>query len=188
LKRKNKVCPVELSGTLDIGLRKLFHNPSKMLGAHVKTGMSVLDLGCGPGFFTIELARMVGGLGKVIAADLQEGMLEKIKRKTLNSNAQKIIELHKCQDDKIGVSNKVDFILVFYMLHEVPDQFKLMQELKTLLKPEGIIYISEPKFHVSKNEFSKSQSLMKKAGFEIIDEPKVAFSRTVVLKNKNAGA
>ncbi len=183
MKRKNRVCPVELSGALDFRLRKIFHNPAKLLGAYVKSGMTVLDFGCGPGFFSIELAKIVGSSGKIIAADLQEGMLNKLEKKIHNAGLSGIIEQHKCEEATIGLSARVDFILVFYMLHEVPDQLKLLRELKALLKPEGVIYISEPKFHVSKKEFAESMEFMKRAGFSIIDEPAVAFSRTIVAKN-----
>ena len=72
---KSKVCSVESAGALDIQLRKLIQNPGKILKPFIKEGMTVMDLGCGPGFFTIEMARMVGKNGNVTAVDLQEGML-----------------------------------------------------------------------------------------------------------------
>ena len=40
-----------------------------------------MTLGCGPGFFTVEIAKMLNGSGKVIAADIQDGMLEKLNKK-----------------------------------------------------------------------------------------------------------
>ena len=72
---KNRVCPVTLAGGLDNTIRKWLQNPRKILGPYIKEGMIVLDVGCGPGFFSIELAQMVGNSGRVVAADLQEGML-----------------------------------------------------------------------------------------------------------------
>jgi hypothetical protein len=45
---KHRICPVERAGALGIFSRKLLQNPRKILGPHVKDGMTVLDLGCGP--------------------------------------------------------------------------------------------------------------------------------------------
>jgi len=79
---KNKrVCPVEHAGSLDNIFRKWLHNPDKLLKNYVKDGITALDVGCGPGLFSIEMAAMVGKNGRVIAADLQEGMLKKLKNK-----------------------------------------------------------------------------------------------------------
>ncbi len=178
---KNRVCPVEHAGALDSGLRKILHNPRKILKPYISEGMKVLDLGCGPGFFSIEIARLVGGSGKVIAADLQEAMLEIVKEKIKNSDLKNIIELHKTGKDRIGLSEKVDFILLFYILHEVPDKDALFQEIKTLLKPGGKVLIIEPKFRVSKIDFSNSIAIIKNNGFDIIRRPKVFLSRSIVV-------
>ena len=80
-KINERVCPVALSGSLDNSIRRWLQNPRKILGPYIKEGMTVLDVGCGPGFFTIEMARMVGKSGRAIAADMQEGMLQKVKEK-----------------------------------------------------------------------------------------------------------
>ncbi len=74
----NLVCPSEIAGILDNRIRRIFQEPEKILGPYVKKGMTVVDLGCGPGYFSISLATMVGNSGKVIAADLQERMLKKV--------------------------------------------------------------------------------------------------------------
>ncbi len=183
-KERNKVCGVERAGALDIRIRKLIHNPQKMLKPYIEEGMSVLDVGCGPGFFTMEMATMVGKTGKVTAADLQEGMLEIVKKKIMHSGLQNTIDLHKCPDDKIGLSKEFDFILIFYMLHEVPNQSAFLKEIHTLLKQDGKALIVEPRFHVSKKEFFYSMELLKNIGFGIVDEPKIGFSRSVLIERK----
>jgi ubiquinone/menaquinone biosynthesis C-methylase UbiE len=178
---RSKVCRVERAGALDGSLRKLFHNPRKIMEPFIKEGMTVFDLGCGPGFFTIEIAKIVGPAGKVVAADLQEGMLEIVKRKIENTSLQNIIELHKCQSDKIALSEKADFILIFYMLHEVPDQAAFLKEVHSLLKPNGKALIVEPKFHVTKDDFRKYREILKQIGFGIVEGPDVFFSRSVLI-------
>ena len=72
-------------------------------------------------------------------------------------------------------------ILAFYMVHEVPDQSHLFEELESILKPNGLILIIEPKFHVSKNSFEDMIKRIKSRGFVVIDNPKVFLSRTVLL-------
>ena len=79
--RKNRICPIERASSLDTKVRRCFQNPWKILSPYISEGMTVLDFGCGPGYFTIDMAQMVGKTGRVIAADLQEGMLQKLKDK-----------------------------------------------------------------------------------------------------------
>jgi ubiquinone/menaquinone biosynthesis C-methylase UbiE len=178
-----RICPVELAGGLDNSIRRLLQNPQKLLRPYIREGMTVLDLGCGPGFFSVEIAKMLNDSGKVIAADLQQGMLEKINKKIKGTELEQRIKIHKCEDIKIGVTENVDFVLVFYMIHEVPNQDNLLRELKSILKPDGKIFIIEPKFHVSKKSFEEMINRIKDIGFEIIDRPKVFFSRTVLFTN-----
>jgi ubiquinone/menaquinone biosynthesis C-methylase UbiE len=179
--RHTRVCPAEFSGSLDNSLRKFFQNPVKILKPYIEKGMTVLDLGCGPGFFSVEIAKMVTETGKVIAADLQEKMLEKLGRKIKGTETEKIIELHKCDEDKTGVTEKADLILAFWMIHEVPDKQKLFIELKSLLKPSGKLFIIEPIFHVSGSEFDEMLNILKNTGFEVTERPKVSVSRAVLL-------
>ena len=181
---KNKrVCPVKIAGGLDNRIRKILQNPEKILKNRIEEGMIVLDLGCGPGFFSVEMAKMVGKSGEIIAVDLQEGMLSILKNKIQGTEIENRIKLHKCQEDIIGISEKVDFVLAFYMFHEVPNQKKLLEEIKSILKPNGNILIVEPKlFHVSKQAFEKTIKKAEEIGFKIADRPKVVLSRAVVLR------
>ncbi len=181
---RTRVCSIERAGALDVRMRKLIHSPQKMLKPYIREGMSALDLGCGPGFFTMDMAKMVGKTGKVTAADLQEGMLEIVRKKVNQAGLQNTIDLHKCQNDRIALNQEFDFILIFYMLHEVPDQTAFLKEILALLKKNGKALITEPKFHVTKKEFRLSVELLKKIGFEIIDEPDIFFSRSVLIKKK----
>ncbi|MBN2330487.1 MAG: class I SAM-dependent methyltransferase [Candidatus Aenigmarchaeota archaeon] len=181
--RKNRVCPVERAGSLDSRIRKLYQNPEKMLRKYVRSGMTVLDLGCGPGFFSTAMAEMVGESGLVIAADLQQGMLSKLKEKIKGTGIEKTILLHKTSENRIGISRHVDLVLAFYIIHEIPDQERAMKEIWSILKPNGIFYLVEPKyFHVSKGEFEESVNKALKLGFSVVERPRIFLGRAAVLK------
>ena len=179
--KQKQICPTWGAVGLDNSFRRLFHNPQKILKPFIKEGMTVLDIGCGPGFFTIEIAKMLNSSGKVIAADLQNGMLNKIRKKIEGTNLAQTVELHKSDFESIGVTEKVDFVFVFWMFHEVRQQKKFIEELSFILKPNGLIFIVEPKIHVSKKEFHVMVDLTKAFGFTIVETPKVFFSRTIIM-------
>ena len=180
--RNNRVCPVERAGSLDNRIRRWLQNPQKILGPYIKEGMTVLDMGCGPGFFSIDMAQMVGNSGRVIASDLQEGMLQKLRDKIKGTELDKRITLHKCEENKIGVSDEIDFVLLFYIVHEVPNKEALFNEIGTILKPNGQVLIVEPPFHVSKSAFEETIKKARNAGFILVERPKVLFSKTAILK------
>lgn len=181
---KNRVCPVELAGSLDNKIRRWFQNPQKILARYIKEGMKVLDIGCGPGFFSIELAKMVGKTGKVFSVDLQEGMLQKIRNKIQGTELEDRIKLIKSDGDQINIPEKVDFILAFYMVHEVPNKDRFFEALKKVLNEKGQILIVEPKFfHVTKKEFDSTMQIAEKAGLKEFQAPKLAFSFSAILNH-----
>ncbi|HVO72896.1 MAG TPA: class I SAM-dependent methyltransferase [Ignavibacteriaceae bacterium] len=184
MKDRNRVCPAELAGSLDSKIRRWLQDPAKILGPYINEGMTVLDIGCGPGFFTLPISRMVGNNGKVIAADLQDAMLQKLREKIRGTELEGRINLHKCEKDKIGFDGKADFILAFYMVHEVPDQESFFKELKSILNEKGSALIVEPKlFHVSKKDFAETLFKAESAGFKPVEGPKLLLSWSAILKN-----
>ncbi|MGA3012512.1 MAG: class I SAM-dependent methyltransferase [Bacteroidales bacterium] len=178
----HRVCPVELAGGLDNIIRKFLQNPKKLLEPYIKPGMTFVDLGCGPGFFTVEVAKMLKGQGKVIAVDLQDRMLDIVRKKITDTPLEQLVVLNKCSEDSINVKEPVDFILAFYMIHEVPDKERLFREMSAILKSAGLIYVIEPKFFVSKREFAKMVNIAQDHGFEPAAQPRVHFGTTVLLR------
>lgn len=153
---KKHVCPASHAWVLDNVLRRLFQRPRRILDGFVKPGDRVLDLGCGPGFFTIEMADMVGPDGYVMAADLQQEMLEKVLKKAVKQNLAGRIDTHLCRNDSLAFSvdqAPFDFILLYYMIHETPDPAGTLKELRPLLKKEGKMLIVDPAFHVKEGLF-----------------------------------
>ncbi len=176
-----KVCPVQKAGHLDSRVRSWLQQPARILAPYLKEGMLAVDFGCGPGFFTLEMARRVGSSGRVIAVDLQEGMLEKLAKKVKASGLADRIDLHLCEKKSIGIKSEADFILAFYVVHEVPDQDRLFRQLAAILKPGGHLLLAEPLFHVSKKAFAQSLALAQLAGFKLLSRPPLLFSKTALL-------
>jgi len=176
------VCPWWLARTLDNPIRRLIHNPEEILSRYIEPGQTVLDLGCGSGTFTIAMARMVGETGKVIAVDVQDEMLQMVKEKAVKEGLDSRIITHKSDPDRIGISDRVNFALAFYMVHEVPDVKTFLKEIASLLKPNGKLLIVEPLFHVSASSFKDTVDAAQLAGLKPISEPRIRFSRSVLLQ------
>lgn len=180
--KKNKiVCPWQLAPIIDNRLRSLVHNPENIFAPYVARGMTVLDVGCGAGFASLGLARLVGEEGLVIAADLQSKMLSIVKERAVRAGLADRIRIHLCSPDCIGLREELDFAVAFFMVHEVPDVQTFLEEIYMLLKTSGRFFITEPKIHVSLLAF---QHIMRKAqvvGFEIAERPNVRFGQTVLL-------
>ncbi|MDI6753931.1 MAG: methyltransferase domain-containing protein [Thermodesulfobacteriota bacterium] len=179
---KHHICPWRLAYLFDNPLRRLLHNPKKILGAYVHPGMTVLDLGCGMGFFSLALARLVGKEGAVFSVDLQEEMLQVLKKRALRAGVADRIQTHRSSPEDLGLTARVDFILAFWMVHEVPDRAKLFRQLKPLLRASGHLLIAEPKIHVSAEDFQEALDLAGGEGWRHIADVRVRFSRAAVLR------
>lgn len=166
----NHVCPVWAGHLLLNPLRSLFENPKKLLGPFVQGGMVVLEPGCGMGFFTLPLARMVGPGGRVIAVDLQPAMLSKLEKRALTAGLAERVIPHLAQPEtfELGhLSGTVEFTAAIHMVHEMPDQSRFFDEVWHALKPSGKLLIVEPRFHVSKKAFEQTVSLAEAKGFVV---------------------
>ena len=180
---KKQICPAEKAWHLDNGIRRWLQNPHKILRPFIGEGMTVLDMGCGPGFFALEMARMVGRSGRVIAVDRQQEMLQKLKIKVQGTDLEDRIVLYQSGENRIGISELVDFALCFYLVHELMEPKRFFKELKALLKPGGLVFIAEPSFHVSRKAFDSAIRKAVDAGFAETGDWKVFFSKTMILKN-----
>jgi ubiquinone/menaquinone biosynthesis C-methylase UbiE len=181
MKREKYVCPSRLSWSLDNFIRKWAHNPNKIFSKYVRKGMTVIDLGCGPGFFLESFAKMTGDKGRVLAADLQDEMLDSVRKKIKGREIENRILLHKCRKDSIGIDIEADIINAFYMVHEVPDSSKLIKEIYSILAKGGIFFLTEPIVHVSNKVFNNTLKLAESIGFRITDRPRIFASRSAVL-------
>jgi len=177
------VCPWWFVRSFDNPIRRRFHKPEEIFGAFVRPGMHVLDVGCGAGFNTEGLARLVGPEGLVVGVDLQPRMLAMTKERLEGSGLSARAELiqSSAHDLGLGTQARFGFATAFWMVHEVPNAERLFEQLRSVLERGASLLISEPKLHVSKRAFETSVRSALRAGFEERDRPKVALSRAVLL-------
>lgn len=178
-----KVCPVWIGYLLVSPLRKLWQHPRKILGHYIREQMVVLDIGCAMGFFSLPLSAMVGPKGKVICVDVQEGMINVLRKRAVKAGLLDRMEIRLCDQNSLGLSGfkgKIDFALASAVVHEVPDPSRFFVELYELLKPGGTCLVMEPKGHVSEKDFILTVSVAEMSGFKLVENPRVVRSRTAL--------
>jgi ubiquinone/menaquinone biosynthesis C-methylase UbiE len=175
-----QVCPHKFAFMLDNWIRRWIQNPRKILRDYIREGDTVIDMGCGPGFFSIDMAKMVGEGGSVIAVDLQKHMLMKVKKKAERHGVLERMQFHQCESDAINLHRKVDFMLAFYMVHETPNPYRFMCEMKDMLKSDARFLVVEPKMHVSQQMFDTMCIEAERAGLKAVEFPTRKGDRSVL--------
>jgi len=179
---RDHVCPWWFAWTFDNPLRRMLHDPELLLGELVPPGGTAVDVGCGPGYFTVPLAGLVGPAGRVVAVDLQEEMLAGVRRRAERAGVAGRIQLRRCTPERLGVEGPADLVLAFWMVHEVPDRARFLGELAGLLQPGGHLLLAEPVIHVPGREVEHTVALAQAAGLELAGRPRIAFSRSALLR------
>lgn len=162
-----RICPPWKGYLLLNPLRKLLENPNKILGQFVQEGMTVLEPGCGMGYFTLTLARLVGPEGRVVAVDIQPKMLSTLERRARKAGLLSRIEIRQARADMLDVEDltgEVDFAGALHLVHEVPNQSTFFAEIWETLKPGSKLLIIEPKGHVSQDQFEQSVAAAESIG------------------------
>ena len=179
------VCPWWIGYFLICPARRLFQNPVTMLSPYIKNGMTTMDLGCGMGYHSLDMARMAGLEGKVVCVDLQEKMIRSLVKRATKAGLIERIEHRVCTKESLGIEDlagQVDFALAANIVHEVPDAQKFFEQVYPVMKPEGTLLVSEPKGHVSKKSFQKTIAIAQEIGFKSFSEPRIARSISVEFK------
>ncbi|CUT02712.1 class I SAM-dependent methyltransferase [Candidatus Chrysopegis kryptomonas] len=137
----HKFSPHNAHRLLDEERRKILPPEEILRSCGLSEGMTMVDVGCGSGFFTIPASKIVGQSGKVFAIDVQEEMIEKLKQNDLPENVIPILAKNDYEfpiDDKIS-----DFTFLAFVTHENEDVEKFLNEVKRITKEDGKIVILE---------------------------------------------
>lgn len=119
-------------------------NPEEMLEQlKVQPGMTVCDMGCGDGYYTIELARRVGPTGKVIAVDIQPEMLQELSRRCEQNNLKNVDMILGLPHDPKLPEGKLDLILMVDVYHEFSNPIEMLESMRISLKKDGRIALVE---------------------------------------------
>jgi SAM-dependent methyltransferase len=109
----------------------------------IKAGECVLELGPGPGAFTVDAARRLGPQGKLIAIDIQPKMIALVEER-VREDALANVEARVASAYDLPVADEsVDRAFLVTVLPEIPDQMRALQELHRVLKPGGLLSITE---------------------------------------------
>jgi ubiquinone/menaquinone biosynthesis C-methylase UbiE len=109
----------------------------------LRKGMTLADIGCGPGFFTIPAAQIVGPTGVVLAADIQGEMLSAVRSRALEHGLTNV-RVVKTNDREIPIPTDIcDFALLAFTLHEIEFRASFLHRTACLLKPKGRLIVIE---------------------------------------------
>ena len=181
----HRVCPWWLGYLLASPLRRILQDPEEIVRPYVEEGMNVLDVGCGMGFFSLPLAKLVGEKGRVVCIDLQEKMIGGLTMRAKKAGLADRIDARVCSQSSLGVGDlagKIDFALAFALVHEVPHKDNLFFEIHHTMKPSGNFLLAEPSGHVSKQDFERTVSLAQSRGFEVSGDVDIRRSHSILLR------
>ena len=180
----HRVCPWWIGYLLLLPIRKIWQSPQRLLGPLVRVGMTILEVGPGMGFFSLDVARMVGPTGRLVALDVQERMLEVLRRRARKAGLLDRIDIRRAEPDTLRIEDlagRVDLVLAVFVVHEMPESGSFFVEAHRALKPGGRLLFAEPKRHVPKRAFEESLEAASRAGFARQGEHRFPGASAVVL-------
>ena len=167
-RRQSIPCPVWLRWMVELDNPFTKTNRAAVIVEHLELqpGMTVLDIGCGPGRLTIPVAKQIGSRGEVVAIDIQAGMLQRAKQKAQAAHLSNIRFLQVGVGDGKLERGKYDRALLVTVLGEVPNREAAMQEIFATLKPGGILSVTEIIFDPHFQSRGTVVRLAKEVGFQ----------------------
>ena len=144
----------------------------------LKAGMTVCDLGCGNGYWTLPMARDVGTDGRVLAVDIQREMLQKLRMRSAKLKLKNIEPILSRVNDANLPAAEIDLLLMVDVYHEFSHPESMLWGIRRSLKPTGVVALLEyreedpdvpikPLHKMSKHQIMKEY---KKNGFKLVRE------------------
>lgn len=138
--RQNQEMNFKMMSFIHETLYGLFRDPEKALNAAgLGSGQNVLEVGCGPGFFTLPAARIVGETGSVLALDVNPFAVEHVRQKIEAAGVTNARTLLANAAQTNLPDQSFDLAFLFGLARPIGDRDKMWSELHRLLKPAGIL-------------------------------------------------
>ena len=183
-RRQSLPCPVWLGWLVEMDnpLARTNRAAAIIENSDIQAGMTVLDAGCGPGRVSLPAARKVGPEGRVVALDIQQGMLDRVREKATNEGLDHIEFRHGGLGDGLLETDTFDRILLVTVLGEIPEPERALAELFGALKPGGLLSVTELIFDPHFQSRAKVTQLASEAGFQEDAFYGNRFAYTLILK------
>ena len=140
--RRPLPCPTSLAWLLENPFTRGYHS-TVLTRLELAPGLYVLDAGCGPGLLTTAVAAAVGPQGRVLALDLQPGMIAKAQARAAKAGLDNIDYLIAPLGSSKPPVAHFDRALLVTVLGEIPDKVAALEEIRSSLKPGGFLSITE---------------------------------------------
>jgi protein-L-isoaspartate O-methyltransferase len=166
-RRRSLPCPAWLARMVEMDnpLARPAAAAAVVRALDVSPGQVVADAGCGPGRLTAPLARAVGPDGRVVAVDIQQGMLDRARAKTRAAGLDNVEFIRTALGAGRLGSRRFDRIAMAAVLGEIPDRPAAMAELFGALKPGGVLAVAELIFDPHFQREATVRRLAEAAGF-----------------------
>jgi cyclopropane fatty-acyl-phospholipid synthase-like methyltransferase len=177
-------CPWWMQYLLVSPLRRLLEPVDRLVGPHVEAGMTILDPGCGFGYVSLPLARMVGDEGRILSVDIEPRAVERLKRRARKAGLAERIDARTCEPHDLGLARyegRVDLVTVIHTLHEFEDLPGFLAQVKRLLAPAGRLLVVEPRGHVAPHHFAAEIACCRQSGFRELERPALGRKRMAAL-------
>jgi ubiquinone/menaquinone biosynthesis C-methylase UbiE len=159
--------PHHLAALLDHPVRQKYREPVQTIAPFgIAPGSVVLDLGCGTGIFTVEMAREVGPDGLVHAVDIQAEMLERARSRVEAAGLAGRVRFHQSGAYRLPLeSNSIDIAVLIATLPEIPNRALALEEVRRVIRPGGRIAVSEEMPHPAYVPQAVTRRWLRTAGF-----------------------
>lgn len=137
-------CPSIMSGAVDGTLADRFAGTEETLERlELQPGMTIVEIGPGPGRLLIPAARRILPGGRAIGVELQEKMLDKLRRKLAKDDPGNLVLIHADATKPVLPPASVDLIYLCTVLGEIPDRRRALENCFAALRPSGRLVIVE---------------------------------------------
>ena len=168
MKGRGEPCPASWSWIVDNPLRR-WDVRHALNRAGLLEGETVLEIGPGPGAFTVDAAHRVGQTGRLITVDIQPAMIAQVDARVRDAGVTNV-ESHVASAYDLPIDDaSIDRVFFITVLPEIPDPVRGLREVYRVLKPEGIVSTTEEFLDPDYPRRKTTIAWAEQSGFELVE-------------------